>query len=157
MLLLFAVLTCVVASSLGCACCLLEITGFRKDLAKAFAERTASVVLDDDRFAYARGNWLPPATTRPVILGRGVLHQAHEWVDLKDEIHRLGKLENPNAMLLIQPAREREKNLEMVVDECKKAGVRYNVLPPARHSIDELLRAYRDESKEVWEQSLNSE
>jgi len=97
--------------------------------------------LDADRFAYVRYSSAAPATTRPTIVRRGVLTQNHEWEGLKDEIRRLGEV--PDGTLYIEPATEHEQNLKRVIDQCRKAEVRYLVWPPTGHILDELIRECR--------------
>ena len=132
--LLFAVLTSLATGMFGC---LLPPPAYVVEaMVKVHIASMAMVALDDDRYAYARPDRLQPEGTGPRILGRGVLNQNNGWADLRDEIRKVGTLSNPKGELIIQPAKEREKNLEMIVEACEEAGVKYVVCPPSEDALD---------------------
>ncbi len=139
--LLFAVLTALVHGSLGC------VTLPKEEIERGLAEMTGCVVLNGDRFAYRRSSWATSATTKPRMLGRGIPDHNHGWADLKDEIRRLSGSGNANALLIIYPATEQEKHLKMIVDECKEVGLRYDVTPPSRDVLEEVVKWYRGERR----------
>jgi len=140
--LLLAFLAVSIASSPACVDHHRMVEGMIK---RTCFEGVAWVVLDDDRSVIGHPSWAASTTTTQTVAARGAEGQSDSWADLKEEIGRLGRLVNPKGRLIILPATEHEKNLEMVVNECKKAGVDYSIWSPVGHVLDEALRPCRDE------------